>query len=114
MVSYASRRLLCRRYIDCQSALYFIPHHCLVRRNSVDAELDLGERCQIRSMSFLSRIFGGGNAASVASASTRTVAKDRLSVILASQRGSELLEGVCMEDLQRDVLQVVQVSELRW
>ena len=44
-----------------------------------------------------------------APSSARSVAKERLSVILASQRGSELLEGVNMEALQRDVLEVVKV-----
>ena len=65
-------------------------------------------------MSFLARLLGGGGsqAATVASSTTRAVAKERLSVILASQRGSELLEGVCMEELQRDVLQVVEASLL--
>jgi septum formation topological specificity factor MinE len=38
-----------------------------------------------------------------------TIAKDRLSIILASQRGSETLEGVNMEALNRDVLEVVKV-----
>jgi septum formation topological specificity factor MinE len=52
------------------------------------------------------KMFGGGSAAGSAS---RSIAKDRLSVILASQRGSELLEGVNVEELQRDVLAVVQV-----
>jgi septum formation topological specificity factor MinE len=46
---------------------------------------------------------------STPSASARSVAKERLSVILASQRGSELLEGVDMDALQRDVLEVVKV-----
>lgn len=41
---------------------------------------------------------------------TRSVAKDRLSVILASQRGTELMAGVDMEALQKDVMVVVQVS----
>ena len=41
---------------------------------------------------------------------SRSVAKERLSVILASQRGSELLQGVDMDALQKDVLEVVQVS----
>mmetsp|Transcript_2175 Transcript_2175/g.3231 ORF Transcript_2175/g.3231 Transcript_2175/m.3231 type:complete len:109 (+) Transcript_2175:146-472(+) len=63
-------------------------------------------------MSFLGKvgkIFGnnGGSVASTASA-TRSVAKERLSVILASQRGSELLEGIDMEALQQDVFKVVQ------
>lgn len=67
--------------------------------------------CQTNNMSFLSRLVGGGgSAASAATTATRSVAKDRLSVILASQRGSELLEGVNMEDLQRDVMKVVEVS----
>jgi septum formation topological specificity factor MinE len=58
-------------------------------------------------MSFLGKIFGTSGAAAPAS---RAIAKDRLSVILASQRGSELLEGVNMEEMQRDVLAVVQVG----
>jgi len=37
-----------------------------------------------------------------------TRAKERLSVILASQRGSELLAGVNMDALQKDVLDVVR------
>mmetsp|Transcript_12623 Transcript_12623/g.18420 ORF Transcript_12623/g.18420 Transcript_12623/m.18420 type:complete len:114 (+) Transcript_12623:212-553(+) len=64
-------------------------------------------------MSFFTKIgkFFGGSAAAVAKSSatkSRSVARDRLSVILASQRGSELLEGVDMELLQRDVMEVVQ------
>lgn len=55
---------------------------------------------------FLFKVFGGASGAGTA---TRAIAKDRLSVILASQRGSELLEGVDLEALQRDVLKVVQV-----
>lgn len=58
-------------------------------------------------MSFLGKIFGASGAAAPAS---RAIAKDRLSVILASQRGSELLEGVDMEEMQREVLAVVQVG----
>lgn len=64
-------------------------------------------------MSFLGKIgkMLGGNAQSTAATTTaRSVAKERLSVILASQRGSELLEGVDMEALQQDVLGVVKVS----
>uniref|UniRef100_A0A6V2MVC0 Uncharacterized protein n=1 Tax=Ditylum brightwellii TaxID=49249 RepID=A0A6V2MVC0_9STRA len=68
-------------------------------------------------MSFFTKIgkFFGGSAAAVAESSatkSRSVARDRLSVILASQRGSELLEGVDMELLQRDVMEVVQVRDL--
>jgi cell division topological specificity factor MinE len=36
------------------------------------------------------------------------IARERLSVILASQRGSELLAGVDMDALQKDVLEVVK------
>jgi septum formation topological specificity factor MinE len=50
-------------------------------------------------------------AATGAGGSTRSVARERLSVILASQRGSELLQGVDMKALQQDVLKVVQVSK---
>jgi cell division topological specificity factor MinE len=49
-----------------------------------------------------------GQASVAANEQTRSVAKDRLSVILASQRGSELLQGVDMEALQKDVLAVVK------
>ena len=68
--------------------------------------------------SFLQKIgkLLGQNVASVSSTqahharhSARSVARDRLSVILASQRGSELLVGVDMEAMQQDVLRVVQV-----
>ena len=63
-------------------------------------------------MTFLTNIgkMLGKSAASETRTSARSVAKDRLSVILASQRGSELLQGVDMAALQRDVLAVVQVS----
>jgi septum formation topological specificity factor MinE len=63
-------------------------------------------------MSFLGKmgkIFAGATAVPTTASSTRSVAKERLSVILASQRGSELLDGVNMEALQRDVMQVVKV-----
>lgn len=61
-------------------------------------------------MSFINKIgklISGSSAAPAASAS-RSVAKERLSVILAAQRGTHLLEGVDMEALQRDVMDVVQ------
>eukprot|EP00551_Chaetoceros_affinis_P001740 CAMPEP_0203652770 /NCGR_PEP_ID=MMETSP0088-20131115/30883_1 /ASSEMBLY_ACC=CAM_ASM_001087 /TAXON_ID=426623 /ORGANISM="Chaetoceros affinis, Strain CCMP159" /LENGTH=128 /DNA_ID=CAMNT_0050512425 /DNA_START=135 /DNA_END=521 /DNA_ORIENTATION=+ len=47
----------------------------------------------------------GGNKSNPSSA---IAAKERLSVILASQRGSELLNGVDMDALQKDVLEVVK------
>lgn len=65
------------------------------------------------AMSFLGKIgnmIGGSAQSTVAATTARSVAKERLSVILASQRGSELLEGVDMEALQQDVLGVVKVS----
>ena len=39
---------------------------------------------------------------------SKAIARERLSVILASQRGSELLAGVDMDELQKDVLEVVK------
>mmetsp|Transcript_39593 Transcript_39593/g.45104 ORF Transcript_39593/g.45104 Transcript_39593/m.45104 type:complete len:116 (-) Transcript_39593:259-606(-) len=63
-------------------------------------------------MSFLSRVakvFGAAtSSAPVAASASRNVARERLSVILASQRGSELLAGVDMDKLQDDVLNVVK------
>ena len=64
-------------------------------------------------MSFINKIgkiFGTSSSAPTAAAS-RSVAKERLSVILAAQRGTHLLEGVNMEALQRDVMEVVQVRK---
>lgn len=46
----------------------------------------------------------------VVDTSTRSVARERLSVILASQRGSEVLQGVDMEVFQQDIMKVVKVS----
>jgi hypothetical protein len=40
---------------------------------------------------------------------SRNVARERLSLILASQRGSEVLEKVDIESLQRDVMEVIKV-----
>ena len=62
----------------------------------------------------LSKIIGTTTSSKTSSAATssRSIAKDRLSVILASQRGSELLDGVNMDILQRDVLEVVQVGNI--
>lgn len=62
-------------------------------------------------MSFLTKIgklIGASKTVQPTTASSRSVAKERLSVILASQRGSDLLTGVDMEALQRDVMEVVQ------
>ena len=44
---------------------------------------------------------------------SRSIAKERLSVILASQRNSNLLVGVDLDLLQRDVLEVVKVCKRR-
>lgn len=63
-------------------------------------------------MSKISQIFGSSS--SVAASASSKVAKERLSVILASQRGSELLDGVDMQLLQQDVLAVVQVCLLSY
>mmetsp|Transcript_14773 Transcript_14773/g.43144 ORF Transcript_14773/g.43144 Transcript_14773/m.43144 type:complete len:109 (-) Transcript_14773:475-801(-) len=62
-------------------------------------------------MSFLTKLgnaISGTAAPAAAKKATRAVARERLSVILASQRGSELLAGVDMEALQKDVLAVVE------
>lgn len=56
----------------------------------------------------IGKMFAGQAVAAAEKPATRSVAKDRLSVILASQRGSELLQGVDMDALQQDVLKVVQ------
>lgn len=45
--------------------------------------------------------------------SVRSVARDRLSVILASQRGSVALEGVNMQALQTEIMQVVKVRAMK-
>lgn len=62
-------------------------------------------------MSFINKIgkLIAGTASTPAANASRSVAKERLSVILAAQRGTHLLEGVNMEALQRDVMEVVQV-----
>eukprot|EP00970_Alexandrium_tamarense_P009247 scaffold1831_cov198-Alexandrium_tamarense.AAC.9 len=62
------------------------------------------------AMSFLNKIgklITGSPATSQATAS-RSVARERLSVILAAQRGSDLLDGVDVEALQRELMEVVQ------
>eukprot|EP00585_Thalassiosira_rotula_P012501 CAMPEP_0196132498 /NCGR_PEP_ID=MMETSP0910-20130528/2094_1 /TAXON_ID=49265 /ORGANISM="Thalassiosira rotula, Strain GSO102" /LENGTH=112 /DNA_ID=CAMNT_0041392113 /DNA_START=87 /DNA_END=425 /DNA_ORIENTATION=+ len=65
-------------------------------------------------MSFINKIgkfiSGGSSLAGPAAAAnaSRSIAKERLSVILAAQRGTQMLEGVDMEALQRDVMEVVQ------
>jgi septum formation topological specificity factor MinE len=64
-------------------------------------------------MSFLNKIgklITGSPATSQATAS-RSVARERLSVILAAQRGSDLLDGVDVEALQRELMEVVQVCQ---
>lgn len=66
-------------------------------------------------MSFINKIgklISGASPATAAATSSRSVARERLSVILASQRGSDLLDGVDMEALQKDVMEVVQVSRI--
>lgn len=64
-------------------------------------------------MSFLTKLgkLMGSKAVTSAPSSTnpsKAIARERLSVILASQRGSELLAGVDMDELQKDVLGVVK------
>ena len=64
----------------------------------------------------ITSLFRGGVATAPSTTTTatnasRNVARERLSVILASQRGSEMLVGVDMKLLQEDVLEVVQVRK---
>mmetsp|Transcript_6291 Transcript_6291/g.9137 ORF Transcript_6291/g.9137 Transcript_6291/m.9137 type:complete len:108 (+) Transcript_6291:257-580(+) len=63
-------------------------------------------------MSFLTKIgkiMGSSSTkGATSSKASKSIAKERLSVILASQRGSELMDGVDMDALQQDVLEVVQ------
>lgn len=63
-------------------------------------------------MSFLSRIKTLFTATSAPAQATqkgsRTIARERLSVILASQRGSDVLAGVDTEKLQREVMEIVK------
>jgi len=53
------------------------------------------------TMSFLARLFGGSSGPS------SSIAKDRLSLIIASQRGSQALENVDMAALQKDVMAII-------
>mmetsp|Transcript_12269 Transcript_12269/g.17674 ORF Transcript_12269/g.17674 Transcript_12269/m.17674 type:complete len:110 (+) Transcript_12269:77-406(+) len=60
-------------------------------------------------LSKLSTLFGQSSANAVSSATaSRSVARERLSVILASQRGSEILDNVDMAKFQNDVMEVVR------
>jgi len=44
--------------------------------------------------------------------SSRQLAKDRLQILIASQRGSSILAGVDMQALQDEVAAVIKVSKL--
>lgn len=64
-------------------------------------------------MSFLSRIFSLPGSAATAAKTAATsasgaTAKERLSLIIAHQRGSNLLAGVNVQQLQSDVMKVVE------
>jgi septum formation topological specificity factor MinE len=56
----------------------------------------------------LGNMMKGGSSSTASAPKSANRAKERLSVILASQRNSSLLEGVNMEALQKDVLEVVR------
>ncbi|RLN57355.1 hypothetical protein BBJ28_00004342 [Nothophytophthora sp. Chile5] len=56
---------------------------------------------------WLASIFGEGEAAASA-ASPKSVAKERLQIILAHQRGSQVLAGVDLAALQQELLECVQ------
>jgi septum formation topological specificity factor MinE len=45
---------------------------------------------------------------------SRSIAKERLQIILAHQRGSQILAGVNLQALQSELLQVVQVIRYRY
>jgi cell division topological specificity factor MinE len=59
---------------------------------------------------WLASLFGeGGEAARVsAHATPKSVAKERLQIILAHQRGSQVLAGVDLQALQQELLECVQ------
>jgi len=61
-------------------------------------------------LSKISSLFGSSSASTaISSNASRSMARERLSVILASQRGSEILQGVDMVNFQKDVMEVVRV-----
>jgi septum formation topological specificity factor MinE len=63
-------------------------------------------------LSKISSLFGSSSATtSISSNASRSMARERLSVILASQRGSEILQGVDMVNFQKDVMEVVRVRK---
>ena len=68
-------------------------------------------------MSFLAKLFGMASSSSsaalpalssAASSASGSVARERLSLIIASQRGSSMLENVNMNKLQSDVMEIVR------
>ncbi|KAG7397962.1 hypothetical protein PHYBOEH_011891 [Phytophthora boehmeriae] len=56
---------------------------------------------------WLASIFGEAEQ-SAASASSKSVAKERLQIILSHQRGSQVLAGVDLAALQKELLECVQ------
>lgn len=59
---------------------------------------------------WLASLFGEAEGAAAASAKTssKSVAKERLQIILAHQRGSQVLAGVDLHALQQELLECVQ------
>lgn len=58
---------------------------------------------------WLASLFGDAEAsASSAKTSSKSVAKERLQIILAHQRGSQVLAGVDLQALQKELLECVQ------
>ena len=61
--------------------------------------------------STVAKVVSSSSSSSTSSSSSpqsKKIARERLSVILASQRGSELISSINMDLLQKDVLEVVQ------
>nr|AKB90677.1 mitochondrial MinE [Stygiella incarcerata] len=61
-------------------------------------------------MGFLSKLFGGGKSTAVAESVVKSasVAKDRLHIILASQRALHRLEHLNVADLQSEIMNTIQ------
>ena len=59
-------------------------------------------------LKFMTSMATGAGNGTAASAQSRNVARERLAIILAHQRGSQALAGVNMQLLQSDVLACIQ------
>uniref|UniRef100_K3WAM2 Cell division topological specificity factor MinE n=1 Tax=Globisporangium ultimum (strain ATCC 200006 / CBS 805.95 / DAOM BR144) TaxID=431595 RepID=K3WAM2_GLOUD len=57
---------------------------------------------------WLASLFGEAPGTEAAKTSSKSVAKERLQIILAHQRGSQVLAGVDLQALQKELLECVQ------